>query len=305
MYAHQVIDDLKKAEANLIEKGIEESQRKMIGWVVENISRAQKFHLGNFDEMDKCYGESFRGKRLFCDDELSQDIRLPYKTCWFDYYISGRDSGYSTHKGGMLVTEFKPDIFKVRILYYIKEKGLFHKQTDVESPAWDISDYVYMVVVGDSLYNKRIDNANNDGTNLNVYYAYKSEDIKEIDEAMLAVNNTYLCVLNMALCLLSCKNITTKTRKPPAKKLKKGYRVKKTPLFEYYTLALKPTTKQQKSEPQGLYHNRLHLCRGHFKTYTAENPLFGQLTGRYWWQPMVRGKNKDGVIMKDYAMQHN
>ena len=49
---------------------------------------------------------------------------------------------------------------------------------------------------------------------------------------------------------------------------------------------------------QGL--QRVHLCRGHFKEYTNENPLFGKHVGRFWWQPMVRGDKKRGVLNKDY-----
>jgi len=39
------------------------------------------------------------------------------------------------------------------------------------------------------------------------------------------------------------------------------------------------------------------------KEYTQEHPLFGKLTGLYWWQPHVRGQNKEGIVMKDYAIK--
>ncbi len=29
-------------------------------------------------------------------------------------------------------------------------------------------------------------------------------------------------------------------------------------------------------------------------------PLFGKHVGRFWWQPMVRGDKKRGVLNKDY-----
>lgn len=44
----------------------------------------------------------------------------------------------------------------------------------------------------------------------------------------------------------------------------------------------------------------LHVCRGHFKTFTKEKPLFGELCGTYWWESHVRGKQEHGVIVKDY-----
>jgi len=59
------------------------------------------------------------------------------------------------------------------------------------------------------------------------------------------------------------------------------------------------------SNDQTAYHVRVHLCRGHFKQYTADHPLLGRHVGLYVWQPHVRGKNKDGVVMKDYNVQIN
>ena len=46
----------------------------------------------------------------------------------------------------------------------------------------------------------------------------------------------------------------------------------------------------------------MHVCRGHFKTYTSERPLFGSVTGTYWWPAMVRGSSSVGVIEKDYRV---
>lgn len=51
--------------------------------------------------------------------------------------------------------------------------------------------------------------------------------------------------------------------------------------------------------------NRVHLCRGHFKEYTEQNPLFGRHVGRYWWQPCVRGKKEKGIIAKDYIVDES
>jgi hypothetical protein len=108
--------------------------------------------------------------------------------------------------------------------------------------------------------------------------------------------------LNTILLLLTCKNITTIEHKPDVALNKKRARKGKPPLFTYHTLAIKPSVKREGKEPQDLWHNRIHLCRGHFKTYTEDAPLLGRLTGRYWWQPHVRGKNKDGIVMKDYSV---
>jgi len=66
-----------------------------------------------------------------------------------------------------------------------------------------------------------------------------------------------------------------------------------------------PGKKHKNGEAKDLYYNRIHLCRGHFKEYTKEKPLFGKYTGTYWWQPTMRGNKKKGVIHKDYEVVAN
>jgi len=109
-----------------------------------------------------------------------------------------------------------------------------------------------------------------------------------------------ISVVNQILILLTCSNIVTKSIYPDEKLQKARRKRGKLPLFSYHTLVIMPTGKRQESIPKHLLENRIHLARGHFKTYNEDNPLFGKLTGRYWWQPHVRGRNKNGIVMKDY-----
>jgi hypothetical protein len=44
------------------------------------------------------------------------------------------------------------------------------------------------------------------------------------------------------------------------------------------------------------------MVRGHFKTYTAEAPLLGKLTGRYYWPPHARGSRDAGEIEHEYKV---
>ncbi len=46
----------------------------------------------------------------------------------------------------------------------------------------------------------------------------------------------------------------------------------------------------------------LHMVRGHFKTYTPEKPLFGRMTGTYWWAHHLRGDESAGVVHHDYEV---
>lgn len=104
------------------------------------------------------------------------------------------------------------------------------------------------------------------------------------------------------LKLINCKNISTEVIKAPEALNKKRRKNNKQEIFDYHVLNVvipgKKGEYREQSEP--LSHVRVHLCRGHFKEYTAEHPLFGKLTGLYWWQPHIRGQNKDGIVMKEY-----
>jgi hypothetical protein len=113
-----------------------------------------------------------------------------------------------------------------------------------------------------------------------------------------------LTVVLYFITLLNCINIKTVKNTAPPKLQTKRKRRGKLPIASYYTLEVKPTKKSKKGfvgQPTQ-DHNRVHLCRGHFKRYTAEKPLFGHLVGMWWWHPSVRGRNKDGVIVKDYKV---
>jgi hypothetical protein len=44
---------------------------------------------------------------------------------------------------------------------------------------------------------------------------------------------------------------------------------------------------------------RLHRCRGHFKTFTAEHPLMGKHIGRFWWMPHLRGDPDKGLTIQE------
>lgn len=57
----------------------------------------------------------------------------------------------------------------------------------------------------------------------------------------------------------------------------------------------------ESGEPSGA-HNRFHICRGSFAEYTAERPLFGKYTGRFWRPAHVKGSKEVGEVVKDYEV---
>lgn len=110
----------------------------------------------------------------------------------------------------------------------------------------------------------------------------------------------------LAVSFMHCKNVAFDQYKPPEKISRKHERRHGLPLTKYYTLEIDPIRKLLRdeggAEKTGLKH-ALHICRGHFKTYTDEKPLFGKRTGTYWWPQTVRGSKARGEVVKDYSLK--
>lgn len=314
MYAHQVIEDL----FDLIKqaKSRDSNNKATVSmWekLIPAIKNAQKFHLGDGDALSEV--TNIVGQPVFMEHE---DMRLPYRSCWFDCFLPKEKKEellapeFAAHgrmtntKEAVWVWEVAPTAWYMHTFTYAQELK-----------KWIPGIIPVMAFIGGNHH------ANN--RELARQFSLKNggdgTDIEDGNILPLAPNNIKIpyeevygilkeCSINYALVdnavkLLNCKNITTEEVKASDRLNKKRRKAGKVEIFDYRVLTVTvPTTKGGYSEKTApLFHNRVHLCRGHFKMYTQEHPLFGRHTGRYWWQPQVRGENKAGIIMKDYTLQ--
>lgn len=291
MYAHQVIEELK--DDRLFPKEYVKS-------VISGITNAQKFHLGLSDdihEVIKSVPKLFSGEKF---------LKMPYDECWFDYDQNPESiiDGVATTKEAILIRKifedrFKDHLFAGTVVSYFPD----YKK-------WRLSPILYVISI-----NKNFDPS--DLTALNEWGIPRKmmsgsgnlmpigvvdgpPEMLRQEELGARVN---LTVAHKALMLLNCKNVVAQTIEPDAKFNKARRKRGKQELFSYKTLHL--VLPQDKASSNGGdetmgEHNRIHLCRGHFKEYTEESPLFGKYTGLYWWQPHIRGQNKDGIVLKTY-----
>jgi hypothetical protein len=78
------------------------------------------------------------------------------------------------------------------------------------------------------------------------------------------------------------------------------------PFVRYHTINIEPMKKVLRTEgqieSQGLK-RALHICRGHFSTYSEERPLFGKVAGTFWIPAHVRGEAKEGLVISDYRVK--
>ncbi len=280
MFAHQVIEDLKLNPANLPKDELES--------IIGAIKISQKFHMGGVENL-MGFLNHCAGKPMF-EGELSVDIRLPYEVVWFDWIYEKKPAElmregefgkqFGSSKDGVLALEIGEKKIRVFCFSWID----YYKMWSIDAVGFDIS-------IGDGIQ---------------VFEVWPDISKRESCDSLRNIidnEDVTLGCLNSSLMFLSCKNIGTQKIFPPELLNKKRTKNGKTPLFTYHILYLKPTTQREKSIPQYLWNNRVHLCRGHFKIYTPEHLLFGKLTGRYWWQSQVRGDKKLGVVVKDYELK--
>jgi len=113
------------------------------------------------------------------------------------------------------------------------------------------------------------------------------------------------CPALLALSFLHCKNVKVARQVPPAKLSRAFQRRHGHPLVRFHTLEITPMKKVlEQHTPGGVtgIKQALHICRGHFKTFTPDRRLFGRHTGTYWWESHVRGSVERGVSLKDYQV---
>ena len=116
----------------------------------------------------------------------------------------------------------------------------------------------------------------------------------------------YLSPALFAVSLMHCKNVDLRPVDPPERLSRKHKSKTGRPLTRYYVLGIQPMRRvldtEGEAQARGLGH-ALHICRGHFKTYTEDSPLFGKHTGTYWWESQARGKAEHGIVEKDYRIR--
>ncbi|THJ24509.1 MAG: hypothetical protein CAF45_004880 [Nitrospira sp. CG24E] len=137
---------------------------------------------------------------------------------------------------------------------------------------------------------------------------YKGSTPIPLELSSTLVDNVALLIFPALLTIsfMHCKSVTVRDCVPPEKlslshEKKYGHK-----LTRYHVLDIQPLRKlldqYRSGSPSDLRH-ALHICRGHFKTFTEDAPLLGRHTGTYWWAPQVRGAKEVGLVVKDYRVK--
>lgn len=162
----------------------------------------------------------------------------------------------------------------------------------------------------------------NDFLGLGLYGMYLDERgrvIKGLNSTISGISEEQLAILGadpmfdmfndclpfmFALSLSHCKNVTTSELPlPPAVARKR--RERGLPAFTYRILDINPMRKASQASAragESEQRNALHFVRGHMKTYSTDRPLFGKLTGTFWWHLHLAGKEEAGMVAKEYRV---
>lgn len=275
MYAHDLIEHLTTATPKKL--------KKVAPSFIKEIQNSIHFFMGEFEDVNKLmdYGK-FDGVPYFTG-VLGQCIRMPYEYMTMAFTVG------KTYLPDDSEAPFEKTETKAIISLVEKDAGnkiiakLFMYSPYYKSWSSDLCEYEFFEML-----------------NPDINGGFGIVDLTGSNQHAGA-HATMLCkIVNSCLFLLNTKNIGIIDNHPPIRLNKKRVKNGRQPLLIYKTITIKPTGRKQESIPKHLWQNKVHLCRGHFKTYTEDNPLFGNVTGRYWWQPHARGNASKGMIVKDY-----
>lgn len=109
----------------------------------------------------------------------------------------------------------------------------------------------------------------------------------------------------LTLGWMNCRNSGLETVTPPNRILRKRVRRGQPLGLDYKRIVIEEATRKAlaRNRESTISSQRLHIVRGHMKHYTAERPLFGKLTGNYWWHQQMRGDAALGRINHEYHVQ--
>jgi len=309
MWQHDIISDITKSD-----------KTKDASIFVDLVKKSTAFHFGDVKGLySLCKIANKANQPWFLSGPTVN--RLPYKVCLFEYLDTMIGSGTTNVIDtlyGPGSEQLKDDVKKIEkintngrcalLASEFGENKLFIQSATwtTISKTWTIFPTVFMVGIGHDL-------SEDFGTILpgkgNIHMSFRDtpggKQLSQLGGAgnMAAWDVPFLAMFLMAL---NCKNVCTETINPSEKLNKKRKRTGKQELISYNVLKVRPFLVDRKNRTgylgDPLDHNRLHFCRGHFKQYDQTKPLFGKLSGLYWWEAHLRGKNRDGVILKDYEV---
>jgi hypothetical protein len=139
-----------------------------------------------------------------------------------------------------------------------------------------------------------------------IRFSYNQDEPDGQRSARFLVANAAVPAL-MAQTLMHCKNVSVVQQPKQPKLIKKSTRNHGVPPSQFRTIVIDPMKAATRSSgcPRGEAGNkqRMHVIRGHYKTYTLDRKLFGKVAGRFFFSSHVAGDASIGTITTDYIVK--
>jgi hypothetical protein len=137
---------------------------------------------------------------------------------------------------------------------------------------------------------------------------YTVADLVKEDPDLAHLNRHVYLTPAMSLAFLHCKNVTVEDATDARTRQQRRFDERRgVAPVTFKTLVIDPSMGRKATPAQRRdAHDpvtRLHICRGHFSTYTEEKPLFGKYAGTFWIPAHVRGSAEVGMVGKDYRVK--
>ena len=322
MFAHEVLAGLDKYIKINRQRG-DDARSRGLTRLISSIKESVHFYLGDLDDIS--YGVLDKRQRIGMEPkEFLPYMRPPYKQVFFMWTVNSPEGEKDddASKRASLVLDISPSD-KFRALSF---QDFYLSSV---SGSWEVLPFVMNLAIGyawgdlyselrllsDDSFGRRFAGGN--------WFPMPSEHLLEKigKEGSFTAETGAAWVETVfgssiiqeqagdwktcidAMIFLNCRNGGSIVIAPPARMNRSRKKHGKQPLLSYRVLTIKAQEKMHHGEPHAPGdHVRVHLQRGHYKHYTAAAPLMGQHVGLWWWQPHVRGRNREGIVLKDYAV---
>lgn len=219
-------------------------------------------------------------------------MRPPFETMWIEWQTPRFlvcDGIWHTRKKqymACVIQQKDDDTLSLSLLCTYDDAGLYCYPLYVEIS--NFADFSSIDAKGELVY---------DSADLHTHMATRDE--------VMAGLNSQISPAYLTLGWLNCRNVSTDDVTTNARVAAKRERRGQPRGLDYKRIVLDEGTRRaltvnREAERHG---KRLHIVRGHIKHYTAERPLFGKLTGNYWWHQQMRGDANLGRINHEYHVQ--
>lgn len=297
MYFADVMDDMRALVRKLDAAKVSLHKIPYIQTLMARLGLCERFYIGNILDAMKVVNIEKEVERVYAaqreseeEPQITNHWKLPFPLTYISFDIPGgvanaKDKEKHRTPKGSVICEEPDELAEADGFRWMLETLVYSMNWNIWIPSG------YRVIYNRDSYGVE------SGSEPDKQIPF------DIQEGVLEQSGYHQSAVIILSKLLNCKNIVTQTVEPSAGMNRKRIRRGQEPMMSYKVLKVRPIGRSGNGgQGSGDGLNALHLCRGHFKTFTEEKPLFGKYTGMYWWQSHARGNGERGFVKKRYEL---